>query len=78
MRIWSKIPLSSKNPYSPYFQMEFDIKKPVCIQDTVHIGTKLKTRFFKPNVFLSMGSQIVSPEHVKKLMKQFSKDKHIM
>ncbi|XP_039308140.1 uncharacterized protein LOC120358322 isoform X1 [Solenopsis invicta] len=78
MRIWSKIPLLSKNPYSPYFQIEFDIKKPVCIQDTVHIGTKIKTRFLKPNVFLPMGSKIVSPEHVKKLIKQFSKDKHLL
>lgn len=58
--------------------MEFDIKKPVRIQNTVHIGTKLKTRFLKPNVLLPMGSQIVSPEHVKKLMEQFSKDKHLL
>lgn len=58
--------------------MEFDIKKSICIQDTVHIGTKMKTRFLKPNVFLPMGSKIVSPEHIKKLIKQFSKDKHLL
>lgn len=58
--------------------MKFDIKQPVCIQDTVHIGTKMKTRFLKPNGFLPMGSKIVSPEHVKILIKQFSKDKHLL
>lgn len=38
----------------------------------------MKTKFLKPNAFLPMDSKSVSSEHVKKLIKQFSKDKHLL
>ncbi|CAG9822811.1 unnamed protein product [Phaedon cochleariae] len=58
--------------------MIYDLNKPVVIQDTIHIITKLKTRFLKPGVVLPMGSYFVSSTHIEQLMKLFSKDQHFL
>ena len=48
------------------------------VQDTVHIGTKLRTRFLKPSIILPMGSHFASVSHLVSLTKQYSKDKHLL
>ncbi|CAG9820705.1 unnamed protein product [Phaedon cochleariae] len=82
MKIRTKLPsakeISEENPYSPYFQMAYGVKGPVLIQDTVHIGTKLKTKFLKPNNRMAMGSTFVSSEHIRILIQKYSKDKHLL
>lgn len=47
-----------------------------CIQDHIHIGTKLRTRFLTPSILLPMGDHVVSPGHVKELINSVSKDQH--
>lgn len=44
------------------------------IQDTIHIGTKMRNRIL--NRTLKMGSNVVSVEHLSKLLTSFSKEKH--
>ncbi|CAG9763654.1 unnamed protein product [Ceutorhynchus assimilis] len=51
---------------------------PVLIQDTIHIGTKLKTRLLNSNIVLKMGNLEVSKEHLANLIKNVSKDKKIL
>lgn len=48
------------------------------VQDTVHIITKLRTRFLKPNVVLPIGDYFISVAHLKILINTFSKDKHLL
>lgn len=61
-----------------YFQSKFSIEAPIAFQDTIHISTKIKTRLLKPNVVLPMGSYFISKEHLSKLIKEESKDKHLL
>lgn len=46
------------------------------VQDTVHIGTKLRTRLLKPGIVLPMGKYNASVSHLFQITEQFSKDKH--
>lgn len=46
------------------------------IQDTVHIGTKLRNLLLKPSVLLPMGTKQVSVSHLKVLIKKIPKDIH--
>lgn len=48
------------------------------VQDTVHIGTKLRTRILKPNVVLPIGNFNISVSHFKTLINNYSKDKHLL
>ncbi|KAK4887007.1 hypothetical protein RN001_003278 [Aquatica leii] len=78
MKLWTHLPSSDTNIYSPYFQMNFNVEIPTVFQDTVHIATKLKTRFLKPDVHLPMRNYNVSVKHIEQLMDNVSKEKHLL
>ncbi|KAF5299291.1 hypothetical protein FQA39_LY02464 [Lamprigera yunnana] len=78
MKINSQLPSTFESKYSPYFQMRFDLDKPVYIQDTVHICTKLKTKLTNPNVTMIMGNCNVSIVHLQNLIAEIMKDKHLL
>lgn len=46
------------------------------VQDIVHCGTKLKTRFLKPGIILPLGKFFASVAHVKEIIKMFPKNYH--
>lgn len=46
--------------------------------DTVHIGTKLRTRILKPNIILSLGNYRVSVSHLQQMTERFLKDRHLL
>jgi hypothetical protein len=48
----------------------------LCVQDTVHIGVKLKSRLLKPSIILPMGSYIATSSHLQILAKTFGKASH--
>lgn len=48
------------------------------IQDTVHIGTKLRTRFLKQNNLMQIGDYIISVSHLHEITNRFTKDKHLL
>lgn len=62
--------------------MHFDVEhrigdtSAVYIQDTIHIGTKLRNRLLKPSIVLPMGNKQVSVTHLKLLLKNVSKNIH--
>jgi len=52
--------------------------KEIYIQDTVHILTKLRTRFLKTNIIIPMGNYFATVDHLMELTRTFSKDKHLL
>lgn len=46
------------------------------IQDSVHVGTKLRNRMLKPSIVLPIGNKLVSVSHLKILINNVPKDKH--
>lgn len=52
--------------------------KEIYIQDTVHILTKLRTRFLKSNIIIPMGDYFATVDHLMELTRTFSKDKHLL
>lgn len=48
----------------------------VCVQDTVHIGTKMRNRLLNSSIVLYMGNQIASIIHMKMLLEKLSKEVH--
>ncbi|KAF0688873.1 Uncharacterized protein FWK35_00037959, partial [Aphis craccivora] len=55
-----------------------ETNREIYIQDTVHIGTKLRTRFLKPNIVLPMGTYFASVDHLIELTRNYTKDKHLL
>lgn len=46
------------------------------VQDTTHIGTKLRNRLLKASILLPFGNKIISLSHLKMLLDTVPKDKH--
>ncbi|CAH0560487.1 unnamed protein product [Brassicogethes aeneus] len=78
MKTMSKLPLISDNPYSPYYQAEYNLEIPTVFQDTIHISTKLKTRLLNQNACMDMGGKRVSVDSIRKLIDNYSRDKHLL
>lgn len=53
-------------------------KQLIYVQDTTHIGTKLRTRMLKPAIVLPLGEYSASIAHLHFLVDNFSKDKHLL
>lgn len=58
---------------------------PSYVQDTVHIATKLRTRFLKHDIILPFGNFLATPDHLNYLIiitivseNNFSKDQHLL
>lgn len=58
----------------PYFNAR--LTGTTYIQDTIHIGTKLRNKMLQASGFLLMGRKQVSVAHLKSLINNTSKDKH--
>lgn len=58
----------------------FDIKpvnvNPVCVQDTVHIGTKLRNRLLNSSIVLRIGNEVATIVHIKMLLNVVNKEIH--
>lgn len=48
----------------------------ICIQDSVHIATKLKTRLLNKKITLIIGKHVATVKHLYTLISEKSKDKH--
>lgn len=46
------------------------------VQDTMHIGTKLRNRILKSSIVLPLGNKQISQSHLKLLIKTVSKTTH--
>lgn len=49
---------------------------PVCVQDTVHIGTKLRNRLLNSSIVLRIGNEVVTVVHIKMLLNVAPKTIH--
>lgn len=48
------------------------------IQDTVHLVIKFKTRLFKSSITIPIGNFLVLSSHLRLLLENFSRDKHLL
>ncbi|KAK4875001.1 hypothetical protein RN001_011423 [Aquatica leii] len=60
-----------------WFRMNL-IKGFICVQDTVHIGFKLRIRLLKKNIVLPMGQYSATADHLHLLISDISKDHHLL
>lgn len=49
---------------------------PICVQDSVHIGTKLRNRLLNSSIVLQIGNEVASAVHIKMLLNTVSKEIH--
>lgn len=71
--------LSSMKTWTSFeikFEIDFIAQLPYFIQDTIHIGTKLRNRLLNSPIVLYIGTHIVSIVHIKILLKMVSKEVH--
>jgi len=59
-------------------QLYYVYNREIYIQSTVHIGTKVRTRYFKPNIVFPMGTYLASVDHLMELTRSHTKDKHLL
>lgn len=60
-----------------FFKSKKKQDNPICVQDHIHIGTKLKNRLDKPSIILPIGnSSLASRGHLVALIENVSKDQH--
>lgn len=52
------------------------VKSPVCVQDAIHIATKLRNRLLNSSIVLQIGNKVVSLVHLNLLIKYVSKEIH--
>ncbi|CAG9812470.1 unnamed protein product, partial [Phaedon cochleariae] len=76
MRYETIIPIS--NDFNTWFQINPDIFESCYIQDTVHIGTKLKTRLLNQRTDLRIGKYTANVSHLHHLVENVTKDKHLL
>lgn len=48
----------------------------ICVQDSVHIGTKLRNRLLNSSIILQIGNQVASAVHLNDLIEKIAKDVH--
>ncbi len=48
------------------------------VQDVIHIGAKLRTRFLKREQFIVLGDKIASVTFLESLLGAVTKDKHLL
>lgn len=63
------------------FEKEAAMAEPVqktvcCIQDTVHVGTKLRNRLLVPSILLPLGNRLISVTHLKLIINNAKKEDH--
>lgn len=66
-----------KSPTWDWFNMNLDNGE-ICVQDTVHIGTKLRTRLLNSKKPMPMGCFQVEIKHIQEMMEKVRKDKHFL
>ena len=80
MRLVSQIGIKSspKSQNFKWFQMPLDGEECSIVQDQMHIGTKLWTRFIKPSIVLPLGNYFIKCSHLEELIDNFEKDVHML
>ncbi|CAH0558700.1 unnamed protein product [Brassicogethes aeneus] len=61
-----------------WFRMDLKKVDECFLQDTVHILTKMRTRFLKPKIVLPVGKYFITVDHLYQLIKLEKKDKHML
>lgn len=59
----------------PHFACDL-LRNVIPVQDTVHLGAKLRVRLLKTLLFLPVGDKIATPAHITSMQDLYSKDQH--
>lgn len=77
MKTWTSFDLKPSTSATPTLATTNSLnQKPYSVQDTIHIGTKLRNRILNSSIVLHIGTKIVSTVHIKILLKMVSKEVH--
>lgn len=77
MRIFSKFLRPAEEQDWQWFDMNLN-EGDLCVQDTVHIATKLRTRLLNKLVILQIGDYRASVSDLEDVIQKASKDKHLL
>lgn len=77
MKTAYKLPASAENKWSWIHCMKPPNSNALVCQDTIYIGTKLRTRLLHKKVNLQIGNYVINKEHLEYLILNFGKDKHL-
>ncbi|CAG9814528.1 unnamed protein product [Phaedon cochleariae] len=79
MRLASKLSNSSVSSSWEWYHIdELNFRGCSFVQDSVHIATKLRTRFLKYSVVIPLGKYLASVSHLQIVIQEFSKEKHLL
>ncbi|KAF2900402.1 hypothetical protein ILUMI_05785 [Ignelater luminosus] len=78
MKMKSVMPCAKDDKLFECFQANYECNRPITIQDTIHISTKLRNRLLSPSIILPMRGYLVSVSYLRILMETVSKDKHLL
>lgn len=79
MRIQSKLGIPSEIPKAEWFCYGKYSSSPICMQDLIHIATKLRSLLLRTlwnHLKLPFGNYFIDANHLIVLMNKFPKDKH--
>lgn len=71
-----KTQIGRQHPDGMPLYFNCSITKTLYIQDTEHVGTKLRNKLLQPSSLLPMGTKQVNISHLKILIKNATKDEH--
>lgn len=54
------------------------VRETICVQDTIHIGTKLRNRILNASILLCIGNRVVSTAHIQFLLNTVEKAVHAL
>lgn len=78
MRIETRLRISQVCSTSNWLWFNAIYTENCFVQDTIHIATKLRNRLLKPSILLPFGNKLISVNHLKILINNVSKDKHLL
>lgn len=75
MKNRAKLDLSFTRSPVDDFKIRYN-PNPICVQDTIHIGTKLRNRLLNTSVLLTIGNEIATIAHIRALLNSSPKEIH--
>lgn len=64
--------------YIKSFKVNLPDNEPLCVQDTIHLATKLRNAFLNENKKFQIGDKVANPNHLRQLIGMFPRSLHLL